>query len=254
VYGAVQLRRLPGRYRYRPQLRGRLAWPLLRVGLPNHWLTLTERAPGLILPIVVTEVVSPAANAAWYAAWMMAWVVYIIPIQSGMTLFAEASHRPELLDRLIRQGVRQSLLLGILGAGVVALAAHPLLSILGPKYAEAGATPLRLLVLAVIPLVLVQAYFVFCRCAQLLREAIVVGVVAASLSIGAAAVAGLYSGLTGMALAWVGAQALSGAWALWRLRRLSRAARERLRAEIEQRELSLHEHGSVPEPVAGTGA
>ena len=42
-----------------PALRWHVAWPLLRVGVPNHWLTLTERAPGLILPIIVTELVSP---------------------------------------------------------------------------------------------------------------------------------------------------------------------------------------------------
>lgn len=253
--GMVQLARVPVRYRYGPRLGGSIAWPLLRVGLPNHWLTLTERAPGLILPIVVTEIVSPAANAAWYAAWMMAWVIYIIPIQVGLTLFAEAAHRPESLRRLVRHGLRQSLLLGLAGGGLVALAAPHLLAILGPGYAAAGTTPLRLLVLAVLPLTFVQAYFVFCRSRGLLREAILVGAVGAALSIGGAAAAGAATGLVGMAVAWVGTQALAGAWAFWRLWRLARASGERTPSLADRSELAPHDRAAMAaEAISGTGA
>jgi O-antigen/teichoic acid export membrane protein len=223
--GSVQLWRTPLRYRYRPRLRWHLAWPLLRVGVPNHWLTLTERAPGLILPIIVTELVSPAANATWYAAWMMAWVLYIIPIQVGMTLFAEAANKTASLTKLIRHGLRSSLVLGIAGAAVVALVAPELLSILGHRYAETGSTPLRILVLAVVPLTFVQAYFVVCRSTGRLKEGIATGAIGASASIGGAALAALETGLVGMAVVWVVTQVLVSVWALWRLFRLSRASR-----------------------------
>lgn len=220
VIGCVQLWRNAGGYRYSPRLEPRLAWPLLRVGVPNHWLTLTERAPGLILPIVVTELVSPTANAAWYAAWMMAWVLYIIPIQIGMTLFAEASHRTAPLVHLLRHGLRTSLVLGTAGAALVAIAAPRLLSILGPHYAATGATPLRILVLAVVPLTFVQAYFVVCRSTGRLREGIATGAVSAAASIGGATAAAVTTGLVGMAFVWVGTQAAAASWAIWRLRRL----------------------------------
>jgi len=226
LLGAVQLWRTPLRYRYRPRLRRHLAWPLLRVGVPNHWLTLTERAPGLILPIIVTELVSPAANAAWYAAWMMAWVLYIIPIQVGMTLFAEAATKTASLTKLIRHGLRSSLVLGVSGAAVVALIAPQLLSILGHRYAEAGSTPLRILVLAVVPLTFVQAYFVVCRSTGRLKEGIATGAIGASVSIGGAALAALESGLVGMAVVWVVTQVVVSVWAVWRLFRLSRASRQ----------------------------
>ena len=70
----------------------RRATELSRVGLPNDLLTLTERAPGFVLPIVVTELLSPADNAHWYAAWMMAWVVFVIPIQVGRLTPRSLSH------------------------------------------------------------------------------------------------------------------------------------------------------------------
>jgi O-antigen/teichoic acid export membrane protein len=245
--GCFQLWRTVGRYRYSPRLERQLAWPLLRVGVPNHWLTLTERAPGLVLPIVVTELVSPAANAAWYAAWMMAWVLYIIPIQVGMTLFAEASHGTASLSGLLRHGLRSSLVLGTAGAVLVAFAAPDLLSILGSGYAAAGVTPLRLLVVAVVPLTFVQGYFVVCRSTGRLREGIATGVFGAASSIGGAAVAAATSGLVGMALVWLATQVVVGSWAAWRLRRI-RLAAERRRASVSEPGLDSSDRGTATRP------
>jgi O-antigen/teichoic acid export membrane protein len=220
--GLFQLRRQLGTYRYRPRVEPALARRLLRIGLPNHALTLTERAPGLILPIVVTELLSPAANAAWYAAWMMAWVLYIIPIQVGMTQFAEAARAPAELRRLVRQGIRTSLLLGAVGAVVAALSAHLLLSLLGRHYSADATTPLRILVVAVLPLAFVQGYFVACRSTRRLGEAVAAGAASAAASLGCAAAAGAAYGLTGMATAWVVVQLASSVWAVLRLRRIFR--------------------------------
>src|SRR5207244_5764657 len=158
------------------------------------------------------------ANAAWYAAWMMAMVVYMVPIQVGMTLFAEAAYRPAALRRLLGHGVRLSLLLGVSAAVVLAAAAHVVLSILGSHYAAAGTTPLRLLVLAVVPLTLTQAYFVACRSRGRLGEAIVTGLLGGVASVGGAALVAHHSGLTGMALVWLSAQVLTALWAVWRVR------------------------------------
>jgi O-antigen/teichoic acid export membrane protein len=217
IVGLVQLRRSLSRYRYRARLEPRLTRSLLIVGLPNHMLTLAERAPGLILPIVVTELVSPEANAAWYAAWMMAWLVYFIPVQVGMTLFAEAAHRPGELGDLVRHATRITLALGVPAAAALALAAHVALSILGPVYADAGTTPLRILVVAVLPLTLIQAYFIVCRATGRLGEATVAGVVNGLVSIVAAVLAAAQFGLPAVAIAWVAAQVLTSVWALLRL-------------------------------------
>ena len=220
--GAAQLWRALEGYRYRPRLDRGLRGPLVRVGLPNHALTLTERVPGLILPILVTELLSPTQNAFWYAVWMMAWVVYIIPISMGMALFAEASHRPESLARAVRSGVGSSLLFGVVSAATIALLAGPLLGLLGSRYAAAGATPLRILLIAFVPLTLVQVYYASCRATGKLSEAIVTGTVSGVVALGAAALAARSFGLAGMAWTWVATQYLTGLWALVRLRSLSR--------------------------------
>ncbi len=219
--GYAQLRRsLPG-YRYRPRLHRRLAAQLVGIGLPNWALTLTERAPGSILPIVVTELLSPEANATWYAVWMMAWVVYVIPVQVGLSLFAEAAHRPDDLGLAVRRGLGLALAIGTAGAVGAAIVGPFMLSFLGPSYAESGTTPLRILVVAVLPFAFVQAYFSVCRSRQKLAEAILTGICSGLVGVGAAVLAGLTYGLSGMAVAWLLTQIVTGAWALFRLRSIS---------------------------------
>lgn len=219
--GALHLRRSFSGYRYRPRIRRDLFGALVRDGLPNHALTLTERAPGLLLPVIVTEVLSPTQNAFWYAVWMMAWVLYIVPISMGMALFAEGSRRAASLARATRTGLRASLLLGMAGAVALAAGAELALGLLGSSYADAGATPLRILVLAVVPLTFVQLYSATCRATGRVREAILVGAATGVVAVTAAAAVAPAHGLRGMAAAWVATQSVAGLWALFRVTHLS---------------------------------
>jgi O-antigen/teichoic acid export membrane protein len=222
--GLVALSRAVPGYRYRPGLDRGLAGTLTRVGLPNYVLTLTERAPGFALPIIVTELLSPTDNAFWYAAWMMAWVVFIVPIQVGMTSFAEIARDPAQTGRIVGHGVRTSLAIGIAGAAAVAVLAEPLLGLLGSGYAAAGALPLRILVLGIIPLTFVQAYFSYCRARGRLSEAIALGVATGVASIVGPALAGQAGGLVAMAITWLAIQVIAAVVAAVRLRRLTRGS------------------------------
>jgi O-antigen/teichoic acid export membrane protein len=235
VLAFLQLRPAHAGYRYRPRATWPIAKDLMRVGLPNHALTLAERAPGLILPIVVTEFLSPAANAHWYTVWMMAWAVYVIPTSVGIALFAEAAHRPGSLDVAIRRAIWSSLAIGLLAGGVIALAADPLLALLGRGYAAAGAAPLRILVLGVIPLSFIQAYFSACRATSRLSEAVVTGIVSGAGGITATGAAGVVYGLTGMAGCWVAVLLATSLWAVWRLGRILRWSGRRAQLPTEGR-------------------
>ena len=219
VLGLWTMTRAIRGYRPAPRLERPIAAELVSVGFPNYLLTLSERAPGFVLPIVVTELLSPAQNAAWYAAWMMAWVVFIVPIQVGMTSFAEIASEPAESRKIVRNGVATSLGLGVAGAVIVAALADPVLRLLGPSYAEAGVVPLRILLLGVLPMTVVQAYFSLCRARHELRGALVVGAVASLASILVPAVAGTIGGLVAMAISWLLVQtgvAIVAGMRLWR--------------------------------------
>jgi O-antigen/teichoic acid export membrane protein len=221
--GAWQLGRKPLAYRYRPRLGRELARPLLTLGIPNHLLTLAERLPGVALPILVTELLSPAENAYWYGVWMMAWVVFIIPIQMGITLYAEASHEPAALGRLASQALRMSLGLGAVAALAAAVAAGLALSLLGHAYAAAGELPLRIMVLAVVPISVIEVYYGVCRSTRRLGEAIATGLLAAAAALCGAVLVAPSHGLVGIAAVWLAAQVVAGLWAASRLAVLLRA-------------------------------
>jgi O-antigen/teichoic acid export membrane protein len=219
---ALQRRQKASRsYRYRPRWERVLGRRMVSVGLANHLLTLCERAPGFILPVVVTEVLSPEATAVWYIVWMSAWVVFTAPISMGIAQFAEAARRPEGSAATTSTALRASLIYAGIGAILLAALAHPVLRLLGPRYAEAGVTPLRLLLLGVLPLAVVSAYYAHCRASRRLAEAIVVGSLAGLASVVVPAAAATRYGLAGIALAWVAVQAAVAVFAgvrLWTAR------------------------------------
>ncbi|MET1232077.1 MAG: oligosaccharide flippase family protein [Candidatus Limnocylindrales bacterium] len=220
--GLWTMRRVVPHYRYRPVVDRALSSTVIGVGLPNYALTLAERAPGFVLPVIVVELLSPADNAAWYAAWMMAWVVFIIPIQIGMTSFAEIARAPDRTATIVRDGVRTSLALGAMAAIALAVLADPILSLLGEAYAAAAQTPLRILLIGFLPLTFILAYFSLCRARRRLREAIVLGAAAAAASILVPALVATSTGLVGMAVAWLAVQAVVAVVAFARLRQLTR--------------------------------
>ena len=223
--GIQQLRRSVQGYRPRASVDVPLSRRLVQSALPNYVLSLADRAPALALPVVVTELLSPEANATWYAVWMVAFVVYTIPVQLGLTVFSEIARDPASEARAVRRGIRTSLAFALPAAAVVALAAHPLLGLLGEHYVAGGVTPLRLLVLGCIPLTFVQAYFASARARGRLREAIAAAVSGAVVAFAAAAVAAVAGGLTAMAGAWLAAQVPLALWAGWRLHSTSTAVR-----------------------------
>jgi O-antigen/teichoic acid export membrane protein len=217
--GAIQLRRWFG-YRYRPGLCAADIRGMLRMGLPNQLLTMTERAPQLLLPALLAHVVAPEATAYWYPAWMMAWIIYTAPVSVGLVQFAEAVREPAGVWRTVWTGLRWSLVLGGGLAIVLAVAAEPLLGLMGSEYATASATAVRVLAVGLVPFAVLQAYNAVCRARQQLAEGITFGVVLGALSVGCS-LAVAAEGPTAIAVAWVASLSCGAIWALVRLRTLA---------------------------------
>lgn len=227
VVGAVQLRRLVG-YRPRPSLRSARGLPLLALGLPHQLLTLSERAPGLVLPLLLAHMVAPEAAAYWYPAWMMAWAAYTAPMLMGIVQFSEGVRDPARLVSTTWASLRLSLAVGGPAAAALVLLAHPLLSLLGEGYADSSADALRWLAAGLVPYAVLQAYNAVCRALGRYVEAIVVGVTL-GVVLCASALSAAERGASAMALTWlvvlsIGA-ALIGLRLVAVLRRVTREAR-----------------------------
>jgi O-antigen/teichoic acid export membrane protein len=202
MVGAVQLRRLVG-YRPRPSFRSaRRGRPLLALGIPHQLLTLTERAPGLVLPLLLAHMVAPEAAAYWYPAWMMAWAAYTAPMLMGIVQFSEGVREPDRLVSTTWASLRWSLAVGGLAAAVLALFAHPLLSLLGERYADSSADALRWLAAGLVGYAVLQAYNAVCRASGRYAEAIVVGLTL-GIALCVSALSAADRGASTMALSWL---------------------------------------------------
>jgi O-antigen/teichoic acid export membrane protein len=212
---------------------------VLRAGLPNYALSLAEHAPGLVMPIVVAETLSPETNAYWYTIWLAAVSIYVIPGAASSALFAEVSDPSKRVGTAMRRSLAVSLGLGVLAASLLSALAPTLLALLGDRYADAGTTPLRILVLAVIPLTFFLAYLAVCRATRRFREAVPVVAAVAVVALAGGTFAGVTHGLVGIASAWLTTHCAAGLWAAWRLRMIVRGI---ARGSLERAEL----------PAAGT--
>ena len=194
---------------------------LVRHGLPNHALMLSDRAPGYLLPLVVTAAVSATATASWYMVWMLSMAVFFVPQSAGYSLQARlagqaAPGQGDPVRDVVRKALRLSVLLTA-GAAVVLVAVGPvLLAILGPVYA--GGWPLLLIMAPALMVGCVtQVYYGLCRAWNRLAEATVVAVVGALIAVVPAAALAAQRGLQGVSLVWLAGQIAAGLLAAWRL-------------------------------------
>lgn len=189
-------------------------WNLLR-GMgkkiaAHNWLNIAVQAPIMLVPIVVTIVVSPAANGAFYAAWMLVSFLYILQTHLSTVLFAVAANDPLALPRKLRFTIRMSFLFGLPGMAVLALGGHLLLSIFGTGYASDGALPLFFLVAAYIPMIPRSYYIAVCRASGRIAQAAGVLTAAAMVDLTAVVVGARWHGLVGVALGLLAARVVTG--------------------------------------------
>lgn len=204
VWGWLLVRRELSAHRHKLPCADRaLMGDLVRAGVPNWALTISDRAPGLVLPVIVTQLMSPADNAHWYVVWMAAWAVYAIPNSVGIALFADIARRPEQARSTSRRALRLAVGIGLLGAAAVAVSGPFLLSLLGTDYRIAGMPALLVLLVGVLPLAVVQVRYAACRAANRVWPAVLVGAVTATGGIVLAATVGVRHGLVGVALSWL---------------------------------------------------
>ena len=202
---------------------------LVRHGLPNHALMLSDRAPGYLLPLVVTAAVSATATASWYMVWMLSAAVFFVPQSAGYSLQARlAGQGGPNQGGTAREAVRKALGLSVLltaAAAVVLVTAGPvLLTFLGPVYA--GGWPLLLIMAPALMVACVtQVYYGLCRAQHRLAEATAVAVVAAAIAVVPAATLATHQGLQGVSFVWLVGQVAAGLLATWRLRVLTAQGR-----------------------------
>jgi O-antigen/teichoic acid export membrane protein len=183
-------------------------WSLLRghgrTALSHHLLNTALQFPYLMLPVLVTAVLSSTDNAYFYAAWMIASMLFLICGALTAVLYAVGARNPEALTGY----TRLTLGLGVgcaLVAGVVLVPlGTPILNVLfGAEYAAQASPALRMLILGAFPLAIVDHYVALCRVRRRTLNASRLVIAGGLLQLVLAALGAHTGGLEALSLGWV---------------------------------------------------
>lgn len=181
-----------------------------RTAISHNWLNLAVILPFTVLPVLVTTIVSPQANAAFYIAWTLVGVLYMVPAQLSMVLFAIAAADPQAIARKLRFTMRLSCVIGLLGMAVLGLGAPLVLRIYGASYAHTAVFPLWMLLLGYLPSIPRAHYIAVCRAVNRVSWGAFVLSVASIAEVGGAAVGGVMGGLRGLSVALMAVTLVEG--------------------------------------------
>jgi len=183
----------------------------------NYITALLWSAPALILPLMVVNLLGAEANAYFYIGWAVGGILFMIPMATSFSLFAEGSYNEEKLRQEVRRSFKLILLILIPAMLVMLLAGDKILLAFGREYSEAATKLLWILALSALPLSFNYIYFSIKRVQMKMKS--VVGLTA---FIAVAALALSYillprMGILGAGTAWLVSQGIAASWAIYKV-------------------------------------
>lgn len=182
-------------------------WGLIRgmgrSAMAHHALNLILQAPSMLLPLVVTAMLSARVNASFYAAWMVAAFVFVVPGHLSTALYAIGAKDPMALAAKMRTTLKVSTVLAIPMCLGIFVLSGPLLHLFGADYAAQATWCLRLLGLGVLPLIIKNHYVTLLRIEHQIEANAAFMLIAATLEVVLPAIGIALGGLTGLGLAWL---------------------------------------------------
>lgn len=187
--------------RYRPQ------WELLRglgrKAIEHHGLNLALKLAQLAIPLLITWMLTTTANAYFSIAYSVANFVTAVPIALTNVLYVVGAANPSLLARRMRFTLWLALIAGLVSNIVLFIAGGYILRGFGSLYQAQAVWPLRILCLAVFPLIVKDHYITICRIQNRVAGAAGRNFVGGCFELLAAAVGARMADLPGLCAAWV---------------------------------------------------
>ena len=180
--------------------------------LKHHALNLSLEAPTLILPVLVTVVLSATVTAWFFVAWNLSGVANTISAALATTLFAVSSAQPAALARKLRLTLGLAFVACVLTNVVLLFGARQVLELFGHSYSEQAAWSLRILSIESFPFIIKNHYIALSRIRGQIGRTILITIATCCLELGAAAVGAHFGGLNGLSLGWFTAMCIEAAF------------------------------------------
>lgn len=179
--------------------------------LKHHGLNLSLEAPTLILPAMVTIMLSTTITAWFYVAWSLSGVANTISAALATTLFAVSSAQPAALARKLRLTLGLAFVACVLINIVLLLGARQILGLFGHSYSAQAVFSLSILSVESFPFIIKNHYIALSRIRGRIGRTIRITIATCLLELGAAAVGAHFGGLNGLSLGWFAAMCIEAA-------------------------------------------
>jgi O-antigen/teichoic acid export membrane protein len=173
-----------------------------KVALQHHAVNLVLLAPTQILPILVTILISVDTTTSFYDSFMLANFVFSLTYSLTTVLHAVSSAQPAILAQKIRFTLLLSLIASVGANLVLQVGAGLLLSFFKLGNVTEAAWCLRILSLAVFPIIIKSHFIAICRVHDRTAYMIIPIAIGSAIELGLAAVGAHYYGLVGLSLGW----------------------------------------------------
>ncbi len=138
-------------FKFTPAFRRTKLKELVSFSFVNFLVGLLGIAPGLLLPILITNTINSQTAAYFYIAYMIANLLYVIPYATTQSLFAEGSYDEKSFWHSVGKALKLIFTLLIPAIIVLLLLSNFILLFFGKSYSVEGVRFLHLLALAGIP-------------------------------------------------------------------------------------------------------
>lgn len=196
------------KYSYKPSINIRIIRLVAKLSFGNYLSGFFSIFPSLLLPLIITNNIGPKESAFFYIDMMIANLLYIIPLATTQSLFAELSYdKNSLREHLKKATILISLLMGI-GIFTTIFFGNIILQVFGKSYSDSGFHFLQLLALSGIFIAINCIGSTILNVKKKIKLLVVTNMLTAALII-IFSLLFIRFGLTGIGFAWMLGQGIS---------------------------------------------
>lgn len=206
-------------YRPFPTVRRGVVNEMIHFSVANYAANIFGAVTGFILPLMVVNLLGAEQNAYFYIGWAIGAILFMVPLATSFSLFAEGSYNEGQLASQVKRSLKLILLILIPAIIVIFLVGDKLLLLFGEAYAQNATRLLWILALSALPLSINYIYFSMKRVKMQMRNVIGFSLLTVIVSLALSYVLLPRIGIIGVGIAWFSGQgivALITGRMLWR--------------------------------------
>ncbi|MFC2003651.1 lipopolysaccharide biosynthesis protein [Chloroflexota bacterium] len=195
-------------YRPFPVIKKGVLKEMMRFSSANYVANIFWMLPQLSLPLIVVNLLGAEQNAYFYIAWNVASILYMVPLATSSSLFAEGSHEGNKLEHSIKRSLKLNLVLLVPAMIILLLLGYKVLLFFGQAYSENATKLLWILTASALPLSFNYVYYGIRRVEMRMKSVIGLNAFVTIATLGMSYLLLPRMGILGAGVAWLTTQSL----------------------------------------------